>query len=280
MTKNIAENLAGQTECVITPEPIITGWKDVDALEKLTEGAYNFLLLQANAAAMTVGRVAWLVQSRGTEGITLKRLAEDLDLTTGRLSQMGSTYGTLVRLNVPKNGDTWKIAAAFNREVKADARESLIATVQAESGTSATERLAQVAELTRNTRNAKKSAATDRANVNVPVVGPESVDNGDVKVPDMSTVAEDTTPEPDATAPGQADKSETREAQPDVRDVKTDGVSTWSKAEFLAALTRMAEYVESDARQWALKTDGEHIRATDALARIEAAVIGASVEAV
>lgn len=278
MTNNNAQNLAGQTECIATESPIIGGWKDVDALDILTEDAYAYLVGRAHTAMLDIGRVAYLVQTKGTEGITLKRLADDLDLTTGRLSQMGSTYGTLVRLNLPKNGDTWKIAASFNREVKSDTRESLIATVQAESGTSPVERLARVAEVTRNSKDAKKSSAADRAAVNVPVVGPESVDNGDVKVPDMSTIAEDTTPAPDATAPGQVDKSETREAQPDVRDVKTDNVNTWSKAEFLAMLTRMAEHVESDARQWALKTDGENIRATDALARIEAAIIGVTAD--
>lgn len=259
----------------------ITGWKDVEAMDTLTEDAYAYLVERAHMAVLEVARVAYLVQTKATESITLTRLALDLDVTKGRLSQLGSTYSTLVRLNVPRNADTWKIAAAFNREVKSEQRESLIATAQAENGVSATERLARVAELTRTTRDAKAAATSGRANVQVPAIGSGDPDNGDIIVPtvDMTPESGQTSPAPDAEADGQKDKSESREAQPDVREIATDNVSSWSKAEFLAALTKMAAFVESDRRQWALKTEGETIRATDALERIAAAVTGASINA-
>lgn len=289
---NAAQNLTTETVVnvgeAVQVQPIegtivqrIAGWKDVETMETLNEDAYAFLVERAHMAVLDVARVAWLVQTKATESITLTRLALDLDVTKGRLSQLGSTYSTLVRLNVPRNADTWKIAAAFNREVKSDVRESLIATAQAETGISATERLARVAEVTRNTKDAKAAATSGRAQVQVPVIGADSEDAGDIIVPAIDMTPEDgqSTPEPDAEADGQKDKSDKREAQPDVRDIETDGITTWSKAEFLAALTKMATFVESDARKWALKTDGESIRATDALERIAASIIGASVTA-
>lgn len=262
----------------------VHNWTSVESLDALSEEAYEFLVKAADTSQVTIARVCYLVQAKASGNVTLTRLAQDIDLTHGRASQLATTYGILVRLNLAKNAENWRLVSRFMREVKADTRESVVATLQAESGLKPLERMARIAEVTRTASDAKKNAAAARAGVQVPAIGAGDPDNGDVKVPavsdvvnDVDTVEADVPGAEDAPADGQADKSEKREAQPDVREIATDNVSSWSKAEFLAALTRMAEFVESDNRQWALKSDGENIRATDALARIEAAILPLSV---